>query len=647
MESLTTYIEEMPLRDGSNIVTAEKMIYQICQNDPYVGNIELWDFIMMELAKFHAMCGNNMFRHLAKQWDIYLDITDFIHRCNGPLTIPYHNAVAFFQRFITLDIPKKHQQHLLQSILPYALSCRGFVFGTAFDREGVKCIRPCDMDYIEPFLPDPAIWKNILMSQAQLNSGYNFMVGTKQCQRVLFEISNETRYIESWLERYRSGEDRYSDDFSEPWSRDIDKWEIMFWDFFNYYQTYCISQISGANEYKRKEIKEQLCWIESSACFIFKMERLSQRLEAIKKISDRQQNICEKQRWLSDIKNELFDESTVKELDALQKTSGKIIPPSLEGRSIYGYILCPEKLSKQNLDNYPLLDENIAMYKLKNPERSLYWYRKHPIAQTIDLLCRGPRRKILRKVLPFYLLNHFIHKEKPLRPFTRKIHHFYPDKLVFSGDISFCEHPNAKRLQECHYSLYQFLVKWCNCYFPKEWDRKLCNALYTFHRPHLITSEPSADTAFLKNNFARLRDSVSQSLDIDVSALPQYTEHTISANEFYQFFYIDTTPKVKKLREVLQKLVTSEIADQYKELAFLAPDGLGYSLHSKGWHQNMAEFLSNVISKDECVLQYVDESSTPNLAQVELAIQFICCQKIQEKMTQDVLCYCKKILGPG
>lgn len=647
MNDLTTYIENMTVPDSDEIGAVEKMIYQF---EPWAGNVGSWNTIMMELAKFHSMCGNYAFNYLTK-WDLELEKTGSInikyHIPSLVPRLPSHNAVAFFQKFMKRDISKQHQQYMIQHVFPYALASHGFVFGTVFGREDLNCVRPCDMDYVVPYRPDPNILKGVLMSHAQIKSGRNFISERMRWPHIFRKISNQRICIEEWIERYKLEGNGPSNDFPAAWSGDIDEWESMFSDFFNCYNIYCTSQINEKDLYKRAETNKQLEWIKLSAHFIFRMERLTQRLDDIKKIADQEKNIFEKKRWLSDFKKELSDELTVMELDAMRNISPKTVQPSLEKESLYAYILRPNEISKTTLKYYPLLDEAVAVHRLKKSERNWCWYRQHPVARIINHLCHGPRRKTLREVLPFYFLDHFIHKEKPLRPFTRKIYHFYPDKLTFDGEISFCEHPYAVRFQECHYGLYQFLLAWCDRYYPKEWDRKLCNALYTFYRPHLVTTEPSAETNFLGNEFSLLKEAISQALDIEISIFPQYAEDTISANDFYYFYYVNTDPKVRKLRRDLQKLVTDDIAERYKKIAFLDPGGLGYSLHSKEWHQRIANFLANVIRKDKSILQYTGENTALNLAQIELAIQFICCQKIRQKMTQDVLCYCKKILGPG
>lgn len=645
MEQFTAYLDMLPVQESEEIAAAEKMIYQY---EPLQGNLNLWEKNTIELAKFHSMCGNHIFQHLTGQHGIVSHF-ELLHLKYHIERFPYHNAAAFFQHLIELDLPKTALQFILQHLFPYAVAAHGFVFGTAFSGEHLNCVRPCDMDYITPYFPDPNIPKGVLMSQAQLKSGYDFISEKNRYSRVLADISNQQRYVATWLKDCRAETTSGTERFPKPWSGDLDHSEQMFTDFFKGYCGYCISQFSEGDLLQRKKVEEQLSLVERSARFIFRLERLSQQLESVRKIKDNEQNIVEKQRWLAKLKQELSDPATALEFDAMQTIAPEITPVSLDSIDLYAYVLYHDTFTKTTLKTFPLLDKTSALRRLTVWEEKLYWYRKHPVARTIDLLCRGPRKETLRRILPFYLLDHFLQKEKPMRPFHRKIYHFDPDKLQFHGKFSYCEHPHAVRLQESHHIFYQFLLTWCSEYYPKQWDRKLSNALYTFHRSHLVTAPPTEETHFLHNDFSLLEKGISQALDVNVDMFPQYAPQKINSNEFYHFFYIDTASEVRQCRKDLQKLVTMEIAQQYKQLAFLSKNGFGYSLHPRSWHRSMAEWLHKTISKSQAVVQYVDAEQSKQslrLAQVELAVQFMCCQLIQEEMTRKVLHYCKTVMSP-
>ena len=95
MNNLMAFVEKMPLRDGSNIIVAEKMVYRF---EPDADYIRLGNAIMRELARFHLMCGNKVFCNLArmdnKLWEI-----DTIRRKYKVPSIPNNNPIAFSRNF--------------------------------------------------------------------------------------------------------------------------------------------------------------------------------------------------------------------------------------------------------------------------------------------------------------------------------------------------------------------------------------------------------------------------------------------------------------------------------------------------------------------------------------------------------------------
>ena len=127
---------------------------------------------------------------------------------------------------------------------------------------------------------------------------------------------------------------------------------------------------------------------------------------------------------------------------------------------------------------------------------------------------------------------------------------------------------------------------------------------------------------------------------------PQYTDYSISTNEFMYFFYVDRSVQVKEIRKYLNKLITSELASEYKELAFLTPMGFGFSVHPVDWYKDIANWLSDIINGDKILSEYI-KLDDKNLAQIELAIQFLCCERIKEEMSLAVLCYLKQLMAPN
>ena len=632
-------------QESARFLVRERKVYKI-EN----ARTNHSDINMKELATFYHFCGNYNFY----QYQPNL-LMDQLRRQYHRQILPYHNAVAFFQAFMDYD-PTERQKccQQLKSLLPYALSCRGYVFGTSFYIDGMYCLHPCDLDFTDLVCTDlggrEEIYENVLRSQAELRTGHSFIPEKNFYVRIVFNILREKELIERWLEEAKREENvatsRENDD-SAPWNGDINKAEEMFEAFLEFYSQYCISQVSDKNLCTRNQIETDLDILKMAAHTVFKLEHMLRSLDSIKEIQSRDENIIAKRDWLNEFQNVLISEDMQSGIDAILETMGV----SKGAPELYDYISNKKAFSKRTLEYYPVLNKESPLYKLGKQEgKELRWYRKSGVASVIDWLYRGPRKKSIRKVMPFYLLDFFANDLKPLRPFKRKPYDFHPDKLKFQGEISFCSHPDVIRKQESHHFLYQALLDWCRCYFDKVYDRPLCNALYTFYRRHLVCQQPSDKTNYLRNDFSVLKGALWKVFDMPPSVFPQRSKMEISVNEFFEFYYYNTTPDVIAVRKILRTIVTNADADEYKKLAFLDAHGFGYSFHPNEWYEKIENFLSGITSRDKAILQYIDSDhpdATIHIGQVDLAIQFICCQKIQEAMTKDVLRFCKQVFSPN
>ena len=619
---------------------------EIYQFEGITSHPDYADRNAQELACFYAMCGNYRFgqyRNLNSALALVL--------IQQQKRLPYHNAIAFFQGVKELDFTDKLSYTLLNKLLPYVLSSRGFVFSTSFYAEGLYCLHPCDLDYttIEPY-DARKVYANVLRSQAELRIGRSFQEEKNFYSRIIYNLSHQKEQIECWLtEAENEHINPNTDKYPPPWKGDIEEIEGIFWSFFEIYSTYCESQVNQASQTGSEDIsliRDELSKLKKAAQFIIGMERILRSIEAIKKVKDKNQNIQNKIAWLNSFRAEILTDDMQLGLKVLVDISNIEDFPQL-----YDLITRQDTLSTYQLKNYPILDKNLPVYKLGNKEgKELRWHRRTGIGSIIDWLYRGAKKRSLRKIMPFYLLDLFANDMKPLRPFKRNPHYFRPSELKFQGEISFCPHPTVIRKQESHYNLYQGLLAWCDRYFKGEWDRSLCNALYTFYRRHLVTQPPSKETNFLCNDLSVLKDALQQIFDMSPAVFPQRTQMEISMNEFYDFYYYNPDPDIKAVRKALRKLVTDEDANEYKELAFLDKQGIGYSFHPDAWFDQIENWVSKIESQDKTVLEYINKSNADaafHQAQIDLAIQFICSQKIRENMVQEVLVFCKRVFSPG
>lgn len=597
-----------------------------------------------ELVHFYAMCGSYQFGQYANLDPILERLLEKL-----PNTLPYHNAIAFFQSVMEMDFANQSSYIQLKDLLPYGLSCYGFVFGTSFYAEELYCLHPCDLAYTIIESHDTRkVYTGVLRSQAELRIGRSFQKEKNFYSTIVWNLSRQKEQIEQWIkEAEDKGESANLDSYPPPWEGDIEKAEEMFWSFFEIYSVYCKSQVNPAHKTDDlPKITDGLDKLKKAARVFFKMERILSSIETIKRIKDTPPNIQSKVAWLDRFHTEITADDTQSELNALKDFSDSHDIPEL-----YDLIRKQDSLSAHQLKEYPILDKNLPIYKLGKKEGTeLRWHRRTGIACTIDWLYRGAKKKFLRKVMPFYLLDLFANDMKPLRPFKRNPHYFCPSKLKFQGGISFCTHPVVIRKQESHYKLYQSLLTWCDRYFKGEWDRSLCNALYTFYRGHLVTQPPSEETNFLSNDLSVIEQALWKVFDMPPAVFPQRTQMEIPVNEFYNFYYYSPDPDIKVLRKELQKLITDEVANEYKALALLDAQGIGYSFHPTAWFDKIENWLSKLEDRNETVRKYIDPDNANAAfyqARIDIAIQFICCQKIREKMIPDVLKFCKRALGPG
>lgn len=609
--------------------------------------------IVKELASFYYMCGNRRFNDDVKPSPVY-DHFFQLQRSYHLNMLPQHNAVAFFQGLMELcrdearngedkKLPQRESYFMLKHLLPYVLPCRGFVFGSSFYAEGVYCIHPCDLDYV--IFPDydskahMEFDRNVLFSQAELRMARLFPKERGFYTKTVMSLSREKERIEEWYkEASDKGKVSANSDHPKPWTGDLEKLEEMFWAFFEIYRNYCVNQ--------GKSIEADLDRLKKAAHAIFKMEQMYRDLCDIMKITDKTENVCAKQKWLETIQAEISTPDMWSGIEALRKPLHSEDIPEL-----YKLLAAQDTLSRRQTEQYPILNRKLPIAHLGRNERTaLRWYIRSKVARIIDWLYCGEQRSSLRKIMPHYLLHLFTNDGKPLNPFKKRPYDFGLKRLNFHEGISFCKHPTVKHKQELDYCLYQDILVWCDRYFKGEWDRPLCNALYTFCRLHLVTREPSSDTQFVHNELAVLKEGIWRVFDMPISLFPQRTQIEVSANEFYDFYYYNTEPDVKTVRKALKEhIITEEDAENYKALVFLDVRGFGCSFHPNEWYDKIEDWLTGIINRNEAILQYINAAGADTAfrqAQIDLAIQFICCRKIQEDMTKEVLTFCKEVFSP-
>lgn len=635
---LSKHMKDLLVLDRTKMRADERLTY--CFEKAEVGRI-YWEILAAKLAEFYFLCGYDRYVSMVRLNPLLIAVRQLYER-DGFEPLPVQNPVALFHRLAELDgeIPKNQCRVLMCALLPYALAGNGLSFGTAFDRKGVRSVRPCDMDYAEMVFPDVRIHRNLLISQAQLHSDQSFEEEYTKYTAALNKLERQRNLVLHWRKNWE--EKSGSVVRPKPWQGDRKRREDMFFDFLALYEDYCMSQAASSVPKQRREIKRQIEQIRLSGQFIFEMERINARLMEITSIKDLERNWELRRQWVEETQKTLHTDEAVAQLKAMEECFPDEFKELTNSAPVFLY------LSKgRGLGYIPsLLDEKTVFGRLQPRERQdLYWYRQYPVGKWIDRLYRGPAKAAERLIMPFYLSFYFTHRGKPLRPFKRFAARFVPEKLPFGGAIAFSTHTVTMRNQQSHFQLYQSLIHWCSKYFPETVDVKVSHALYTFYRPYLATKSPSAKNQEFPNDLYVLYQGLLRIFAFPVSMLPQYTDEPITEPEFYHFFFADAAFEIRAIRRRLKEAVTAKSAEEYRQKAFLSGVGFGYSLYPTKWHCDIADWLTEIINGSEALKDFVDQDPS-NLGKVEVALQYLCCDWIRQTEAQQALCHIKYLLAP-
>lgn len=182
----------------------------------------------------------------------------------------------------------------------------------------------------------------------------------------------------------------------------------------------------------------------------------------------------------------------------------------------------------------------------------------------------------------------------------------------------------------------------------------------------------------------RIQDKLDRVLEMEFYMFPQYTRKPVGYAEFQKFYY--KLPDEKKdtlqewgVRKILNKIITKKVVQEYKELALTGIWGIGMAETKQQWHEELADWLENIIRSNDNIVAYVEgkfknedasekpqftesefiinavqaklegveslnlqcslypEEFLPYLAQVQLLIQKICCKHIKDDMIPRVI----------
>ena len=303
-EFVSNYCEQ--ITKDINFTVKEKRIYRFEEIGP---NLEYSSKNMNELASFYYLCGFRTFEHCIKYGPIFFKFAHIRHHTQS-FALPVHNAVAFFQELKKLQqsLPHKEMCSVLTQLLPYALPCYGFVFGTSFYAEELYCIHPCDLKYTTPqnFVGDE-IYKmreEVLRSQAELQVGRDFLLEKCSLNNTIHNLVRQKSIVEQWVQESNANSGKKLEKYLPPWRMDIATTKAMFEDFIDLYCEYSLKQLGNQNTYPEK-VKSGLNEIKSIAQIFFVLEGLYRELENVITVGDEVTNINCKCRWLENVHTEL------------------------------------------------------------------------------------------------------------------------------------------------------------------------------------------------------------------------------------------------------------------------------------------------------------------------------------------------------
>lgn len=597
------------------------------------------------LFDFFSICNNGVFKNLSGQ---LMQQTKNILRTayeqasqNEKMKIEYrlscNNSIRFFEQLMYINefLPPEGMRKVLKDVLPLALPVQGFVFGTTSDRKCINYFRVCDLEYTSNYTTysNNDISRKILCSHAQLPCAEKFLDEHNKLKDIVDGLIGIGNYIDVWRKKYINSSHQRKDngiEIGDPWSGPLESWKFQVTEFMTIYKRYCLSQVTESSARKWEKISEQLEVIQNCILYIFFMEGIYRRLMERKTSDGKEDFALLRKDWLNEFMRYSDTEDFQVASDAMNSIETGYIVTIDEARSLFSDA------------------KNIGCFT-RNEEKLLRRHRNHPVAKTIDLLCRGPRNQFVRRALPYYFLEHFSNKGKPFRAFKRTQYHFYPDKLKFDGAISFCEHPTAVRIQKSHHEFYQDLMQWCNLHYRNSYDELLCHCLYIFGRKYQFEKLKLPDDQEYSSGMMFLKRMLEDAFSPDIAMFPQYANYKISTSEFNRFFYDKPSADSRKIQKELDRLLTKEDVKKYKELAFLSNGGIGYSLFDPQFQRKITNWLEGEISRSEWLTSYIEENETedsPRLALVEVMLQLRCSQIIQKEMTEKCLQLCKRYLGP-
>ena len=605
----------------------------------------------------------------------------FYRECSN-LGLPTHNPVAFFdaiQNNLDALLEKREQ---LKFVMDCAAAGNGFVFGSAFLYMCIPDAHPCNFR---------AFSQDCEHLYARL-----YCIEKMAANRFAPFFQDELNWIQDSLTApLNAGRQQFAD-----WSphekhtsaADLPAFSSYSWESYQelwtIYRTYSLSQYLDGQELERNQQAKVFKQMEEISHILFDLDRFWIEIEGIQKRPD---NAADKKDWLQ--RYSAYLKKIALSIKNFQSPFDEDLVTSL-GLEEFIKIAKMKKILPDIKKNYPLWDEKLNLVHFTKTERKLLQqYSQHPIYQFFRGVTSVLSDEENANAGPFLLANFLMHDHNPVSPFIRKTFQIHQSYTTFQPNLC-SQDKRSVRLQSCHQWLFRALCSWWSCYVPLSYSEELNYYLFQRCQRHILECPPfkpyrSPSTAAeieviirpipAMESIYQLEKHIDNLLWFDYPIFPQYSNSPLLESKFQQFYYSVAKEKAAKskeweIRRHLEKLVTRDIAEQYKELAFLHPCGIGMAAPPISWHIELATWLEKLIRSDELVSDYVEgdkdilypgwpltvqevsdsidwlpgrkiypEHFQAYLSQVELTIQKLCCERLRKELLSEIVSLYRKV----
>ena len=622
----------------------------------------------------------------------------FFHFCRN-LELPTNNSIAFFHA-LEQQFPVLYQddRETLQLLMAYALTGHGFPFATYYTYEKEARMHPCVVtveDYKANNSPE-SLFEDREKTR-KLYEAYNYSIqrladcatGNSYAKSYAWNNKNFFLPMQAGAKKFESWDFLLKKDATNPFSHlSVSKTALK--GLWKLYEQYTKMQYSVYENMECKQAISCLHSIQKIADIIFTLERFWNVLERIKR-AENSVNLRYKRKWL-----DLYR----KYLRYLDTVSGTIDSPFdelslLDTLRLRSFITLAkrDKLTEAEFHSTSLWNKSVPYQALSREEQSaLLGYRQHCIYKFVQGMEKILSKEGPLETAPYFLSLFLRHTKKPERPFKTVKYNIQSSHTNFQED--FCSSDERSvQIQKCHQWLYIALWRWWKSVHPEDFDTELSHYLFLRAQRHIINHNhflPTPKWGFvaewLEQATYGIQDQLESVLEIESYMLPQYAQVTVDYADFQKFYTKATSEKERQIRKKLEHIITKSMAMEYKEIALVSICGIGVPATEIFWHGKLADWLEAVIRSDDDVANYVEgkfkvahknsdstfpevpiklkyrdilgnSNPTPNpnlypelyypyLAQVELMIQKICCQRIKEDMLVRVMkMYRKAFLG--